>query len=114
MAPPFDLEKFLVDVFAPEPDEQVAVMVDGPTADVPDNEEWRGRRTMAEEWRVGLEALGAKIGFEVLPLVVYPAVGTHGADFPAEADVGGRKVAIASILDEVSLVLVLSEFSATA
>jgi len=114
MAAPFDLEKFLVDVFAPEPDERVAVMVDGPTADVPDNEEWRQRRTMAEEWRVGLEALGAKIGFEVLPLVVYPAVGTHNADFPAEADVGGRKMATGSILDEVSLALVLSEFSATA
>jgi len=114
MAPSFDLEKFLVDVFAPEPDERVAVMVDGPTADVPDNEEWKGRRAMAGEWRAGFEALGAKVGFEVLPLVVYPAVGTHGADFPAEADVGGRAMPMASVLDEVSLALVLSEFSATA
>lgn len=114
MAPPFNLEKFLVDVFAPEPEERVAVLVDSPTADVPDNEEWQGRRAMAEEWRKGLEALGSRTGFEVLPLVVYPAVGTHGADFPAEADVGGKETSMVSILDEVSLVLVLSEFSATA
>jgi hypothetical protein len=110
----FNLEKFLVDVFAPEAEERVAVMVDSPTAEVPDNEEWQGRRTMAEEWRKGLEALGARTGFEVLPLVVYPAVGTHGAEFPADADVGGKKASMVSILDEVSLALVLSEFSATA
>lgn len=110
----FDLRRFLIDVFDPEPGERVAVMIDLPTASVADNPEWKGRRRMAEEWRAGLEALGAETGFDVLPLVAYDAVGTHGGDFPPQADVGGRKVATASILDDVSLALVMSEFSATA
>ena len=47
MSQPFDLRKFLVDVFAPEPDERVAVIVDTPTENVPDNPEWESRRAMA-------------------------------------------------------------------
>lgn len=114
MSESFDLRRFLIDVFAPEPGERVAVLVDLPTASVPDTPQWKERRRMAEEWRAGLQSLGAETGFEVLPLVAYPAVGTHGGDFPPEADVAGRKVSTASILEDLSLALVLSEFSATA
>jgi leucyl aminopeptidase (aminopeptidase T) len=110
----FDLRKFLVDVFAPDPGERVAVLVDLPTESAPDNPEWKGRRAMAAQWRAGLVALGGDVGFEVLPLVSYSAVGTHGGDFPKEAEISGRRVSTASILDEVSLALVLTEFSATA
>ena len=108
MSQPFDLRKFLVDVFAPEPGERVAVIVDTPTENVPDNPELESRRAMAMEWRAGLESLGREVGFEVMPLVSYPAAGTHGGDFPAEAEVAGRQASTASILEQVSLALVLT------
>jgi hypothetical protein len=114
MAQAFDLEKFLVDVFEPVAGERAAVMIDLPTPSCPDDPAWEERRRMAEEWREGLVRLGRRIGFEVLPLVAYPATGSNGASFPANAEMGGTTVPIASLLDDVSLVLALTEFSATA
>ena len=93
----FNLEKFLVDVFAPVKGERCAVMVDLPTASSPDGDAWKQRRTMAEEWRSGLEALGRKVGFEVLPLVSYPATGSNNANLPAEGEMGGKKVSLSSL-----------------
>jgi leucyl aminopeptidase (aminopeptidase T) len=110
----FNLEKFLVDVFAPVKGERCAVMVDLPTASSPDGDAWKQRRAMAEEWRSGLGALGRRVGFEVLPLVSYSATGSNNSDLPAEAEVGGKKVPLASLLDSLSLVLAMTEFSATA
>lgn len=114
MNPPFDLEKFLVDVFDPVAGERAAVMTDLPTESSPDNEAWRARRQMAVEWRAGLDSLGRRIGFEVLPYITYPASGTSGADFPPYVEADGRKVAMISLLDDVSLVLAFAEFSPTA
>jgi hypothetical protein len=114
MTQSFDLERFLIDVFDPEACERAAVMTDLPTAECPDNQAWRDRRTMAAEWRGGLELLGHRIGFDVLPLVTYAATGANNADLPAEAEVGGKAAPMAAVLDEVSLVLALTEFSPTA
>lgn len=111
---PFALEKFLVDVFDPVPGERAAVTTDLPTPSSADHDAWRERRAMAAEWREGLGALGRRIGFEVLPLVTYPAAGTSGADFPPNATVGGHEVPTRSILDGVSLLLAFAEFSPTA
>lgn len=110
----FDLEKFLVDVFAPVPRERAVIVVDRPTPEVPDNPRWRERRMMAAEWREGMARVGAKIGFETLPLVSFPSSGRSGADIPANGEVDGREIAMASILDEASLLLALTEFSVTA
>jgi len=110
----FDLEKFLVDVFAPERGERAVVLTDSPTQACPDRPAWRDRRSMAAEWRDGLETLGRREGFVVLPLFRYPATGTHGADFPTEGEMEGRTVATASVLDEVTLALAFNEYSATA
>src|SRR5262245_55630988 len=101
----FDLEKFLVDVFAPVAGERAAVLTDVPTAASPDNPAWAQRRGMAASWRDGLARLGEKTGFEVRPLVTYPATGRSGASFPADID---------ALFDEVSLVLAFAEFSPTA
>jgi hypothetical protein len=114
MAETFDLEKFLVDVFNPVTGEKAAVMTDVPTPACPDNSDWLDRRAMAAEWRSGLAQLGRRIGFEVLPLVTYAATGANNADLPGEAEVGGKNVPMNSVLDEVSLVLALTEFSPTA
>ncbi len=114
MERPFDLEKFLVDVFAPVAGEKALVMTDVPTPARPDHAAWRDRRQMAAEWRAGLEAIGRRIGFEVLPLATYPATGAHGAAFPPAAELGRSEVAMASLLDQVSLVVALTEYSPTA
>jgi hypothetical protein len=114
MAPSFDLEKFLVDVFEPVAGERVGVVIDVPTPSAPDNDLWRERREMAAEWRLGLARLGARIGFETLPLVSFPSNGTSGADFPARGEAGGAPIAMADVLDRTSLLLVLTEFSMTA
>ena len=114
MAQAFDLERFLTDVFDPVPGEKAAVMTDVPTASCPDTQAWRERRTMASEWRDGLERLGRRIGFEVLPLVTYAATGANNADLPVEAEVGGGMRPMKAVLDEVSLVLAMTQFSPTA
>jgi hypothetical protein len=110
----FDLERFLADVFEPVVGESAAVIVDLPTSACPDHPAWADRRRMAEEWRAGLERLGKRIGFEVLPLAAYAATGSNGASLPADAEAGGKKIPLASILDECSLVLAMTEYSATA
>jgi len=110
----FDLEKFLVDVFDPVAGERAAVVVDRPRPGVADHDLWRERRVMAAAWRQGLAALGAKRGFETLPLVTFPTTGTSGADFPAEAEAGERKIELREVLDGVSLLLALTEYSMTA
>ena len=114
MAERFDLEKFLADVFAPVAGEKAVVMVDLPTASCPDNAAWADRRKMAEEWRLGLERLGGRIGFEVLPLLTYAATGSHGASLPTDALVGGKATPMAAVLDGTSLALAMTEYSSTA
>jgi hypothetical protein len=110
----FDLEKFLIDVFDPVAGERAAVVVDAPTAAVRDGAQWRERREMAREWRDGLARLGARIGFETLPVISFPANGTSGADFPATREADGKPVPMSDVLDGTSLLLVMTEFSMTA
>ncbi|NWG14625.1 MAG: hypothetical protein HXY20_13945 [Acidobacteria bacterium] len=110
----FDLEKFLVDVFDPVAGEKVAVMTDVPTSACPDRPAWQGRRAMAAEWRAGLERLGRRLVFDVLPVVTYAATGVNNANLPDEAEVEGKKIPMAAILDDISLALALTEFSPTA
>ena len=76
----FDLNKLLIDVFDPEAGELVAVVVDEPTDKVADHDGWRARREMAEEWREALIKLGTERGFDVRPLVSFPATGANNAD----------------------------------
>ncbi len=114
MSRSFDLEKFLVDVFDPVAGERVAVVVDRPVPGVPDNDAWRERRVMAATWRSGLARLGAKLGFETMPLVSFPTTGRSGADFPFEGEAEERTIPMAAVLDGTSLLLALTEFSMTA
>lgn len=110
----FDLNKLLIDVFDPQAGELVAVVVDEPTAAVPDNEGWQARRAMADEWREAFIKLGAERGFEVRPLVCFAATGANNADLPAEAIMAGESVSLDETLGGSSLVLAMTEFSATA
>ena len=110
----FDLHRFLVDVFDPQPGETVAVLVDEPRSPKDDRPSWAERRAMASAWRDGIEALGGRIGFTTLPLVAYPATMANGADLPERCRVGDREAPLAEVLDATSLVLAMTEYSPTA
>ncbi|RMF70999.1 MAG: hypothetical protein D6738_14915 [Acidobacteria bacterium] len=110
----FDLDKLLTDVFRPEPGEIVTVAIDEPRDGVPDNAEWVERREMAEEWRQAFVRLGKATGFEVRPLLAWPATGANNADLPARGRLGDEEVDLEPVLASSTLVVAMTEFSATA
>jgi hypothetical protein len=114
MAKAFDLEKLLVDVFAPQRGERVLVMTDLPHAESSDTEAWADRRRMAAEWQSAFRKLGERHGFTVHPLLKYAATGAHGAPLPEDGDMDGEKVRLEDILSETNIAVALTEYSATA
>jgi hypothetical protein len=110
----FNLEKLIVDVFAPQPGEKVLVMTDLPQNELSDHDRWRERRQMAEEWRAAFQRLGEKQGFSVLPLFTYPATGAGNADLPEGGEMGGRKVSFQQVLRDLYIVVSMTEYSASA
>ncbi len=110
----FDTEKLLIDVFDPQAGETVVVMHDLPHEGAPDNDSWSQRRKMAEEWRQALVSLGAKRGFDVLPLLTFRATGANNADLPDRGTLGETEVPLAETLGRSTLAIAMTEFSATA
>lgn len=110
----FDLNKLLIDVFDPQPSETVTVVVDHPHGKLVDSEQWQERRAMAGEWRDAFVALGRQRGFDVTPLVSYPATGANNANFPEFADCEGNRVPLKATLLEATLVVAMTQYSATA
>jgi len=110
----FDLKKLLVDVFDPQEGEKVTVMVDVPREGVVDDEGWQARRLMAAEWRDTLEELGSDRGFEVNALLEFPATGGNNADLPSTGQQAGHEVDLTAALQASTLVLAMTQFSATA
>lgn len=110
----FDLRKLLVDVFSPEAGERVLVMVDEPGERTADHDDWAARRRMAARWRDELETLGRETGFSVGPLLTFPATGANNADLPAEGRLGDQPVPLQQTLLDATLVLAMTQFSATA
>jgi len=110
----FDVEKLLKDVFDPQPGEKVIVMVDLPHDGISDNPEWRERREMAEEWREVMARLGRDIGFSVSPMLTYPATGANNAELPASGWLEGEEVEVQTTLLAATLVIAMTEYSATA
>jgi leucyl aminopeptidase (aminopeptidase T) len=109
-----DVKKLLVDVFEPQPGEVAAVVVDIPHGDLADSARWSERRDMAERWRTTLAELGRERGFEVWPLLAYPATGANNADLPATGSLDGAEVDLHDRLAGATLVIAMTEFSATA
>jgi hypothetical protein len=114
MAQSFDLEKLLVDVFAPQPGEKVLVMSDLPHGEWTDNENWADRREMAMEWHSAFQRLGSKLGFSVHPLLTYPATGAHNASLPEDGEMDSQRVRFEDILRDTNIVVALTEYSASA
>jgi hypothetical protein len=114
MAQSFDLEKLLIDVFAPQSGEKVLVMSDLPHGEYTDNGKWADRREMATEWHSAFQRLGIERGFDVHPLLTYPATGAHSAPLPQEGEMDGQWVRLEDVLSDTDIVVALTEYSATA
>jgi len=114
MADCFDLEKLIVDVFAPRSGEKVLVMVDLPHGELSDHDRWAERRQMAQEWHSAFVRLGARQGFSVHPLLSYPATGANNADLPAGGEMGGPKVRFEEVFPDTNIAVALTEYSASA
>ena len=106
-----DLHKLFTDVFHPEPDETVAVIADVPHGELRDSETWRERREMAAEWRAAWISLGEQIGFDVLPLITFPATGAHNGNLPLDK---GEPIPLRDGLSQATIALSLTQYSATA
>jgi len=107
---PVDVKHLIQTVFKPSPEDQFAVWIDLPTANFPDHEAWKTRRTMAEEWLHALRSMG----INTLPLVSYDATGAHNAAWPSSLLIGEKKASPLDALNACSVVIAMTEFSATA
>jgi hypothetical protein len=103
-----------VDVFDPEPGETAAFFVDLPHGDIADTKAWRERREMAARWDAALREFGAERGFEVMPLVNFEATGANNGQLPASGRLDGAAVVLEEIGARATLILAMTEFSATA
>jgi leucyl aminopeptidase (aminopeptidase T) len=112
--PSSNLEKLLTDVFHPQSGEVVLVMIDQPDEKYPDNENWESRRDMAAEWHNAFKNLGEKHGFQVLPVISYPATGSHNAQLPEFGVMNGEKVRFEDVFQQANIVVAMTEYSATA
>ena len=110
----FNLDKLLVDVFAPQPGEKVLVMTDLPHGEWSDSEKWAERREMAVDWLAAFRRLGSSIGLTVRPLLTYPGTGANNGVLPEEGEMGGERVLLQEVLAETNIVVALAEYSPTA
>jgi hypothetical protein len=109
-----DLQKLFADVFDPQPGETALVMTDLPHGTLLDAPAWQQRRAMAERWHAALCALGRRRNFATLPLVTFPATGAHNSQLPDEGRQNGQPVRLDELAAQATLVLVLTQFSASA
>jgi hypothetical protein len=114
-------------VFQPRADEgAMAILVDLPDAQVPDDAPWAARRSIAEAWMEELTAHRADLGLEV-HLVIYPNIHTNNGDLPERAwlHAGGplpsanaldpsASTAFADLYATHPILIALTKFSATA
>ena len=110
----FDVKKLLLDVFDPQPGEIITFAIDLPRGDVPDHERWSARRAMAERWHGAMTEIASERNFEVRPILSYEATGANNADLPAHGRLGDQEVELLDALKESTLVIAMTEFSATA
>ncbi len=117
-------------VFAPAPDEKrLSILVDVPDGRTPDTPLWQDRRRIAAEWYALCREIKAVLGIQVVDLLYYQNSGSNNADFPqvgfrwtgpaSDADFdtiqkNGAEVNLEEALRDSNIVLVPTQFSATA
>jgi hypothetical protein len=110
----FQLEKFFVDVFAPQKDDVLTVMYDLPHGEVQDNPAWQERREMATAWHQAINIFAQSYGLIVNPIVTYEATGAHARDLPEYGQSEGKKVRLEDIAKDSTIIISMPQFSATA
>lgn len=103
----------------------LTLLVDLPDERVPDTAAWQDRRAIAGEWFETLERHSDRLPFSAITFCVYPNVGSNNNDLPEQAVVAhglpeysrlpdGDVKPLGSILEASSVVIAMTELSATA
>jgi hypothetical protein len=110
----FELEKLFVDVVAPQDGDVLTIMYDLPHGEIPDDEEWRERRKMADGWHRQIVGFSKGYGVLVNPIVTYEPVGSHNADMPEYGMCRGERVRLEDVIRDSTIVISMPQFSASA
>ena len=126
---PDELGRLVRRVFQPqEADHGLAIIVDLPDDRLPDNPDWKERRSLAAQWHQALQEERSALGLDRVTLAWYPNAGGNNADLPeicyvedgasvpAHArELAGREgTSFSELFARHSLVLAPTELSATA
>jgi len=120
-----ELRTLFRSVFGREsPERGLTIFIDLPDSIVPDSTEWADRRRIAVEWFVELSNHAGDLPFDNIRLCAYGNVRTNNNDLPPAVSVSsgtsldqasrGGTAALEDILKSTSVVLALTELSATA
>jgi hypothetical protein len=116
----------LTSVFAPRPGEgALTIFMDLPGGKFPDHAAWMDRRRIAADWYTTLVQNFESLPFPAVNCCAYPNVGSNNGSLPRtilliDSDRGDHTppsegtLSLRKILEESSVVLAMSEFSATA
>src|ERR1700752_356757 len=110
----FQLERFFVDVFAPQKGDVLTVMYDLPHGEIQDHAAWQERREMAMEWHQKITTFAPKYDVKVNPLVIYDATGAHARDLPEFGQSEGKTVRLEDVVKDSTILISMPQFSATA
>ena len=80
----FDIEKLLIDVFAPVKGENFILLNDFPLKEVDFTAEYLERKDMVKQWHKALEKLSEKMGFTIfsdLPFIGTELFASQGSSF---------------------------------
>jgi leucyl aminopeptidase (aminopeptidase T) len=116
----------LKSVFGIRDDEKaLSILVDLPTEMLPDSPSWKDRRRLAAEWFTMLHNQMQRLPFTAVNCCVYPNVGSNNNDLPesltlvetstrSKAGAAPHEVGLQEILSSSSVVLAMTQLSATA
>ena len=110
----FQLEKFFVDVFAPQRSDVLTIMYDLPHDEIQDNPAWQERREMANEWHQMINTFAQSYGVRVNPIVTYEGTGAHARDLPEFGQSEGNTVRLEDVAKNSTILISMPQFSATA
>ena len=123
---PSELRNLIGSVFQPGPlDRDLTILVDLPDSRVPDTATWLDRRVIATEWHRMLTAEPLLPAFRRVNLCVFQNVGSNNNDLPAAVTLAdrydprtgalsGSTHPLQEMLERSTVVLAMTEFSATA
>ena len=110
----FNLEKFFIDVFAPQKDEVVTVMYDLPHENITDKPAWLERRKMAKAWHKIITGFAKRYDLTVNPPLSYLATGANNANIPEFGILNNQKTRLEDVISKSTIVIVMPQYSATA